>query len=83
MIPSVGTGIFARQHVFIGRAYGCTRLLSYVAAAAASNASATVEGLEARLKDKKLLRLQGYIGGQWTDATDESTFDVSSCCEIA
>ena len=29
-----------------------------------------------KLKDKDLLRVQGYIGGQWRDAGDKGTLDV-------
>ena len=33
---------------------------------------------ELKLNNPKLLREQAYINGQWVDAADGSTFDVSN-----
>jgi len=72
----MGAAMLIRQ-VVLGRMSSCTRTLSYVAAASSTSLYASGESLVAQLQDKSLLRLQGYIGGQWADATDGATFDVS------
>ena len=32
-----------------------------------------------KIKDKELLKVHGFIGGQWVSASDGSTMEVSSC----
>ena len=49
-------------------------------AAASSNGTGTwaSESLLSRLKDKSLLKVQGFIKGEWVDASDGSTFEVTT-----
>lgn len=45
----------------------------------ASDSSSTLyadDNLASRLGDKDLLRVQGYIGGRWRDASDNGALDV-------
>ena len=36
------------------------------------------EELQSKLKDKELLKTLGFVGGEWTPASDGSTYDVST-----
>lgn len=47
-------------------------------ACASMCASWVSDDLASRLRDKDLLKLQGFVGGNWVDANDNSTIDVRS-----
>lgn len=46
-------------------------------------AGSVSEELLSRLKDKELAQTLGYVGDEWTPASDGSTYPVGLCCELA
>ena len=54
-----------------------------IAAAASSTSGPWVsDELVSKLSDKELLKTQGYVGGEWIQANDSSTFEVTRHCTL-